>query len=155
MVSKTLIHNSKFVIPIVYSDYAHHPTEIRATLEALREKHPKAEITAVFQPHQQERLTRLFSEFARAFRGADRTIVLPVYRVKGRERMKAEQYTPERLARAIPGAQYAPTLGVMMRRIAANGSDGMDTDRTDKSNKVIVFMSAGDLDEKIRKLLSK
>src|SRR3989344_4191326 len=47
---------------LIYSDYAHHPTEIKATLQALREKYPKERIACVFEPHQQDRLTRLFKD---------------------------------------------------------------------------------------------
>ncbi len=158
------VSHSRRLIPdaFVYTDYAHHPTEIKATLQALREKHPKSEITAIFQPHQQDRLTRLFSEFRAAFGDADRVILVPIYVVKGRERaasstnneyrtnvrIRRKIKTSEDLARAIRGAQYASTLGAAMRCIAADRSDG-----SDKPNQVIVFMSAGDLDEKIRKLL--
>lgn len=82
---RRIIHNSGFIIP-VYDDYAHHPTEIKASLAALREKYPAHKIICVFQPHQQERLQRLFSEFRDAFTDADALILLDVYRVAGRER---------------------------------------------------------------------
>ena len=69
----------------VFDDYAHHPTEIKATLKAFREKFPKAEIICVFQPHQAKRLAALFKEFQSAFDDADSTIILPLYKVPGRD----------------------------------------------------------------------
>ncbi len=69
----------------VYDDYAHHPTEIKATLAAARAKFKGKNIWCVFQPHQYERLKFLFNDFSRAFKGADRALILPVYGVAGRE----------------------------------------------------------------------
>ncbi len=66
---------------IVYDDYAHHPTEIRASLEALRELYPKGEkkITILFQPHLYSRTKAFFGEFATAFNEADSVYFLPIY----------------------------------------------------------------------------
>ena len=66
---------------IVYDDYAHHPTEIKASLEALRELYPKGEkkITIVFQPHLYSRTKAFFNEFATAFNDADSVYFLPIY----------------------------------------------------------------------------
>jgi UDP-N-acetylmuramate-alanine ligase len=84
----------------IYDDYAHHPTEIRATLRAFREKFPKAEIVCVFQPHQAKRLAALFKEFKNAFDDADSTLILPLYKVPGRDEEKTI-YNSEKLVRAI------------------------------------------------------
>lgn len=79
------IMKNKFGKVSVYDDYAHHPTEIRATIKAFREKFPKDEIICVFQPHQAKRLAALFKEFQGAFDDADSTIILPLYKVPGRD----------------------------------------------------------------------
>ena len=63
----------------VYDDYAHHPTEIRATLEGVRELYPDKDITIVFEPHTFSRTGMLFDDFARAFAHADRVLLLPIY----------------------------------------------------------------------------
>ena len=63
----------------VYDDYAHHPTEIKATLEGVRELYPDRDITIVFEPHTFSRTAMLFQEFAKAFAHADRVILLPIY----------------------------------------------------------------------------
>ena len=62
----------------VVSDYAHHPTEIRATIEAAREGFDRR-IVAAFQPHRYSRLKDLFDEFLGAFDAADRVVVTEVY----------------------------------------------------------------------------
>ena len=66
---------------IIYDDYAHHPTEVRASIEALRELYPfgQKKITIVFQPHLYSRTKALFDDFTKAFHGADKIILLPIY----------------------------------------------------------------------------
>ena len=62
----------------VYDDYAHHPTEIKSTLSAMKSfTHKK--IVAVFQPHRYSRLQSLWNEFKTALTGVDRVIVTDVY----------------------------------------------------------------------------
>lgn len=63
----------------VYDDYAHHPTEIKAVLDAAATKFGKENIVAVFQPHRYTRLKGLWEEFIGAFSDADRIIVTDVY----------------------------------------------------------------------------
>lgn len=62
----------------IYDDYAHHPTEVRAALAALRELHPER-LIAVFQPHLYSRTKVFRQEFGEALAGADEVIVLDVY----------------------------------------------------------------------------
>ena len=69
----------------IFDDYAHHPTEIKATLSAFHEKFPTSPLICVFQPHQAQRLESLFNKFRDAFVSADATIILPLYHVKGRD----------------------------------------------------------------------
>ena len=63
----------------VFDDYAHHPTEIKATLDAAASKFGKENIVAVFQPHRYTRLQGLWDEFKGAFDEAGRVIVTDVY----------------------------------------------------------------------------
>ncbi|MCK4741141.1 MAG: UDP-N-acetylmuramate--L-alanine ligase [Anaerolineales bacterium] len=70
---------------MVVDDYAHHPTEIRATLQAARERFPKQEVWAVFQPHTYSRIRTLLDEFAQAFVDADRVLVLDVFAAREAE----------------------------------------------------------------------
>ena len=64
---------------IVIDDYAHHPTEIKATLAAARVRYPTCRIWAVWQPHTYSRTKALFYEFTRAFQDADEIIVTEIY----------------------------------------------------------------------------
>jgi UDP-N-acetylmuramate--alanine ligase len=65
----------------MYDDYGHHPTEITATLQALREKYPhdKYKVIAVFQPHLFSRTKEHLDEFAHSFVDADVACILPIY----------------------------------------------------------------------------
>ncbi|MFA5976256.1 MAG: UDP-N-acetylmuramate--L-alanine ligase [Elusimicrobiota bacterium] len=63
----------------VIDDYGHHPTEIRATLSALRERYPTRRLVVLFQPHRYTRTQALCSDFANCFRNADRVNVLDIY----------------------------------------------------------------------------
>jgi UDP-N-acetylmuramate--alanine ligase len=65
---------------VIIDDYAHHPTEIRATLEAARQCFPRRRIWAVWQPHTFSRTKALLGEFASCFQQADRVIALDIYR---------------------------------------------------------------------------
>jgi UDP-N-acetylmuramate--alanine ligase len=62
----------------VYDDYGHHPSKVRATLQAARELRGRR-VIVVFQPHRYSRLTALMQDFSRAFTGADKVLVLDVY----------------------------------------------------------------------------
>lgn len=63
----------------VIDDYGHHPTEIIATLTAIRESYPGKRLIVVFQPHRYTRTLGLFQEFTRSFYQSDILIVLPIY----------------------------------------------------------------------------
>jgi UDP-N-acetylmuramate--alanine ligase len=63
----------------IVEDYAHHPTEIRATIVAARERYPAAKIIVVFQPHTYSRTLALLSELASALSLADHVVLAPIY----------------------------------------------------------------------------
>ena len=63
----------------VYDDYAHHPTEIKAQLAAVRQWYPRARIIVVFQPHTYSRTKALMSEFGNAFALAQEVILTDIY----------------------------------------------------------------------------
>ncbi len=66
-------------------DYAHHPTEIRATLRAARMRFPGARILALFQPHTYSRTRALWDEFANAFGDADEILIAEIYAARETE----------------------------------------------------------------------
>lgn len=84
------IDNESFNFTII-NDYAHHPTEIKATLKAIREKYRDKNIHCVFQPHQYERTFNLFDDFVKVFNEAlslnylNHLFIYPIYTVEGRE----------------------------------------------------------------------
>ncbi|MBI3638369.1 hypothetical protein HY227_01335 [Candidatus Wolfebacteria bacterium] len=94
-----LILNSKSSI-LIYDDYAHHPTEIKATLSGIAQKWLKIGLICVFQPHQAKRLELLFNEFTEAFNDANALVLLDVFKVKGRDKV-SHIINSQKLAEAI------------------------------------------------------
>lgn len=72
----------------VIDDYAHHPTEIQATLSGLSEYYPNCRIFCVFQPHQYSRTKFLFSDFAKSFSGVHKVIIPDIYEARDTARDK-------------------------------------------------------------------
>ncbi len=67
---------------LVVDDYGHHPTEIRVTLKALRDRYAPERLRCVFQPHQHSRTRCLIDEFATCFHDADEVIIPDIYRAR-------------------------------------------------------------------------
>ena len=63
----------------VFDDYAHHPTEIKKTLAAIRKNNSKSKIVCIFQPHTYSRTKALFSDFVTSFYDADTVILMAIY----------------------------------------------------------------------------
>ena len=63
----------------IVDDYGHHPTEVKITLQAVRESWPDRRVVVVFQPHRYTRTQALFDDFTRAFYQSDLLVVLPIY----------------------------------------------------------------------------
>lgn len=99
---------------IVIDDYAHHPTEIRATLAAAHVRYAGSEIWAIFQPHTYSRFRALLPEFARSFALADHVIVTDIFASR-------ELNTEGVHAQAIidvmdhPEARYIPDFTAVVR----------------------------------------
>lgn len=72
-------HIGQFKNINIIDDYAHHPTEIKATLEAARNYHTEGRIIAVFQPHRFSRTKMLGTQLGRAFAGVDKAIITDIY----------------------------------------------------------------------------
>lgn len=89
----------------VIDDYAHHPTEIRATLSAARGRYGDRRIWAVWEPHTFSRIEALLDAFGTCFGDADRVIVTDVYAARSRERATIH---PEEIAASIehPNAHH-------------------------------------------------
>ncbi len=117
----------------IVSDYAHHPTEVRAALAAAKTVGP-ARIWAVFQPHLRSRTRTLFTEFTAAFSDADRVTITEIFSPPGRE---TDDLSGNELAAAVesPGAEFEATLEDCFSRITAAACEG----------DLILLMGAGDI----------
>ena len=114
----------------VVDDYGHHPTEIRATLEAARASicasgraSSGGKIHVVFQPHRYSRTADLLDQFGGAFSDADTVIVLPIYAASEEP---IPGVTAERLAERIQGPRvvFAPDFAAAMHAVAAAAHEG-------------------------------
>lgn len=128
----------------VFSDYAHHPTEIRAVLSALKQANPEKRLICVFQPHQTDRLNRLFDEFVEAFAEADQTILLPLYKVLGRDDGVGKDSTDLVAAIDSKKVHFAPNFDEAFA--AVEQFFGPDH--------IVVFLGAGDIDSELRQALA-
>jgi UDP-N-acetylmuramate--alanine ligase len=121
----------------VYDDYGHHPTEIEATLGALREAHPGRRLVALFQPHRYSRVQALFDEFCRAFYAADVVLVLDVYPAG---EAPIEGVTGERLAEGIRAHGHRAVEHVGRPDAAARRASELS-----QAGDVVVTLGAGDV----------
>jgi UDP-N-acetylmuramate--alanine ligase len=119
----------------VIDDYAHHPTEIRATLAAARARYPGRRIWAVWQPHTYSRTRLLFDEFVRSFGDADQVIVTEIYR----SREPVQDYSAAEIVRAMDreSAHFAATIESAREYLLAHVEE----------NDVVLVLSAGDADQ--------
>lgn len=115
---------------VIIDDFAHHPTEIIATIDAARQKYPSKELVAIFQPHTFTRTIALLDEFADALNGADAVYLAQIYG-SARETDNG-QVKVEDLA-----AKINKKGGILT---VENTSPLLDHD-----NAVYVFMGAGDI----------
>ncbi len=108
---------------MVIDDYAHHPTEIRATLAAARVRYLGHPIWAVFQPHTYSRTRALLDGFAGAFDDADHVILVDIF--AARERPDGSISSRDLLARMVhPDARYIPSLADTANYLTAHLSPG-------------------------------
>ncbi len=77
--AKRRFKEKKFGSVVTIDDYAHHPTEIRVTIESARQKYPNKEIVAVFLPNTYSRTKALMSDFISALKTADKAYVMDIH----------------------------------------------------------------------------
>jgi UDP-N-acetylmuramate--alanine ligase len=104
----------------VVDDYGHHPTEIKATLQAAREC-GYGRVLVLFQPHRYSRTRDLLEEFAGAFGDADAVEVLDIYAAS---EQPIEGVTGEALAKRIPNAEYAASVDEAVERLVGMAGEG-------------------------------
>ncbi|MBV8720077.1 MAG: UDP-N-acetylmuramate--L-alanine ligase [Chloroflexi bacterium] len=122
----------------VVDDYGHHPTEVRAVLEAARGV-AEGQVWIVFQPHTAHRTWALFDEFTRAFEAADHVVVLPIYRPSGRDH-EYSNVTAEDLVESIrrqghPDARYVGGFDAASQVVTSGAKPG----------DLVLTMGAGDV----------
>ncbi len=88
----------KYKGALIIDDYAHHPTEIEATLEGVRAHYPNRSLKVIFHPHTYTRTKALFSDFAKSFALADNLIILDIY---GSAREKQGGVSSSQLVKAV------------------------------------------------------
>jgi UDP-N-acetylmuramate--alanine ligase len=117
----------------VIDDYAHHPTKIRATLEAARSRYPDRQIWAVWQPHTYSRTQALMDDYLNAFKDADHVLITDIYAAR-------EQPIPSVSAAEIaarmdhPDARFTATFDEAVAALVADV----------KPPAAAIIMSAGD-----------
>jgi UDP-N-acetylmuramate--alanine ligase len=126
---------------LVVDDYAHHPTEIRATLSAARGGYPGRRIVAVFQPHLFSRTRDFAREFGEALRVADMPIVTPIYAAR---ETPLDGVSARIIAEAVPGIEFldrsnTEIVNEMRRRL--------------RPNDLFITMGAGDVHEIAEELI--
>ncbi|MEW4526637.1 UDP-N-acetylmuramate--L-alanine ligase [Maioricimonas sp. JC845] len=123
---------------VLVDDYAHHPTEIRAALQAAREVCPGRRLRCVFQPHQRRRTEELMDEFAGALVEADDVIVMPVFSARESDDRANETLSRELAMRTKEQGGRAE-FGTSLDRIAAT----LETDV--REGDVLITLGAGDI----------
>jgi UDP-N-acetylmuramate--alanine ligase len=123
---------------LVVDDYGHHPTEIRTTLKALRERYQPRRLFCIFQPHQHSRTRFLLDDFATSFSSADETIVPDIYFVRDSEAERSRVHAADLVARVKNNGQNAIHLPEFPSIIAHLRKEARDGD-------LVVTMGAGNV----------
>jgi len=120
----------------VIDDYAHHPTEIQATLEAARNRYPDREVWAVWQPHTYSRTETLFDEYLTAFSEADHVLVTEIF--ASRETVR-DDFSASQVVKAMrhKDVSFKETKIQAVDHLLANL----------KSGDVVLVLSAGDANQ--------
>lgn len=121
----------------VIDDYAHHPTEIRATLAAARKRFVDRKLWVVWQPHTYSRTRKLGSEFASSFGDADHILVTAIY--AARESNPADGFSSQAVVEMMPNhdKHYLPVFEEIIAYLAGHLQAG----------DVLLVLSAGDADQ--------
>lgn len=128
----------------IISDYAHHPTEIAATIRAAKLVFPKQKIVTIYQPHQKRRTKLLFTEIVEALKLSDKVYVTDIYDVAGRENYD-NSVTAQDIVDKISQADYMAEL-IPKNEVIESLS---------QNNNIIIFMGAGSIHQMALKIIDK
>jgi len=106
---------------LIYDDYAHHPSEVKATLQAAREKFRKNKIIVIFQPHLYSRTKLLLNDFSKSFNQADEIIVTDIYAAREKDTglIHATDLV-KRIKRYNPFCRYLPDFKDIVKYLKEN-----------------------------------
>lgn len=123
---------------LLYDDYAHHPLEIKKTIEAFRKAFPKNNIVVLFQPHMYSRTKVLFKDFASSFTDANEVIIAEIFASFREERDSdfSSVLLSEEINKYGKKAIYSPRLSDVVKYVTSRKYD---------RNSVIITMGAGDI----------
>lgn len=120
----------------VIDDYAHHPTEIRALINALNQSYDGRRILLVYQPHQQDRFTKLFDQFVECFDGIDKLYLAEIYSVEGRsETQDSAERLLEPLQKRNTSVSFSLDFSSLLKKLLQDV----------QKNDVIAFVGAGNI----------
>ena len=123
---------------VVVDDYAHHPSEIKATINSARRKYADKEVIAIFQPHTYTRTAKFLNEFAESLETADKVFLCPIF---ASVREKEKIVGIEDLQKVTKGAQII------------NSEE--DFDKLNFDNSVFLFMGAGNINKLCQKFIEQ
>ncbi len=129
---------------IVYDDYAHHPTEVRATLGAARQRFPRRSVWALFQPHTYSRTKALLDEFQTSFENADHVLITDIYAAREHDPGDISALDVVNRLQSHPDARYAGDLNTATSLLLAELAPG----------DVLITLGAGDGDQVGRQVLA-
>lgn len=123
---------------MLYDDYAHHPTEIKKTLEAFKKNYPNKKIVCIFQPHTYSRTKSLFGQFINSFSKADEVILVDIYPSMREEAdpSVSSRLLSEHISKTHKNVLYMHSLTDVVKYV---GQKSFDKDY------VLVTMGAGDI----------
>jgi len=139
----------------VYSDYAHHPTAVAATLQAAKEAHPGQRLVLCFQPHHRNRTRSLFAEFIPAFDLADALVLCEIYDVAGRDASADADMSSRSLVEAVKGRDAEKGRERPIEFAPDSASAVAQARRLAKPGDVLLVFGAGDIDDAIRNIATK
>lgn len=123
---------------VVVDDYAHHPSEIKATIDSARRKYSDKQIIAIFQPHTYTRTAKFLNEFAESLLTADKVFLCPIF---ASVREKEKIVGIEDLQKVTPGSEII------------YGEENFD--KLNFDNSVILFMGAGNINKLCNKFVEQ
>ena len=123
---------------VIVDDYAHHPSEIKATIDSARRKYEGKEVIAIFQPHTYTRTAKFLNEFAESLETADKVFLCPIF---ASVREKEKIVGIEDLQKVTKDAQIINSEN--------------DFDKLNFSNSVFLFMGAGNINKLCHKFIEQ